>query len=454
MSASAKSQRSPFALIRRHPLATAWGLVVFLVLSAGGVTWAVWTAQSTLSTSATSGSYGVTQTGLTSLQADYTSASPSKTTAITIKNTGTVRSNFTYTFALSDASLGPAFTSTTWATSAANQCTANATPTASAVVTASAAPAALSGTLNANASAIFCVRERLVSSAPAAAYGATLTLTGTAANGTGNWAKSATATAALRPIDDVAPSASTVSFSQVGATSVQVNWTAATDNAGVTEYRVYRDNTVVATLTGTQTSWVDDALVPTTAYAYKVEARDARGNATVGASASVTTTAGTYYRFVSLPTGRCLDVSGISTESGAQVYLWDCFDASENQGWGLAPRSDGSVRIYPKHAPTMRLGATSTAAARASRSSPPPPPRTISGRCGQTRTAPSACTTSPRTVVSPRMRATPTARPHACRTVTPTAPLRSSASAASLRIPRPPSHPPSRSRASPAPASR
>lgn len=362
MRSGARDQRSPFALIRRHPLATAWGLVVFLVLSAGGVTWAVWTAQSTLSTSATSGSYGVTQTGLASLQADYTSASPSKTTALTIKNTGTVRSDVTYTFTLSDDSLGPAFTSTTWATSAANKCTASATPTASAVVTSSAAPADLTVTLNANASAFFCVRERLVSSAPAAAYGATLTLTGTASNGTGNWAKSATATAALRPIDDVAPSASTVSFSQVGATSVQVDWTAATDNAGVTEYRVYRDNTVVATVTGTETSWVDDALIPTTTYSYKVEARDARGNTTVGSAASATTTAGTYYRFVSLPTGRCLDVSGISTQSGAQVYLWECISTGDNQGWGLAPLTDGGVRIYPKHATSMRLGATSTAA--------------------------------------------------------------------------------------------
>lgn len=362
MSAGAKSRRSPFALIRRHPIATAWGLVVFLVLSAGGVTWAVWTAQSTLSTSANSGSYGVTQSGLTSLQADYTSASPSKTTALVIKNTGTVRSDFSYTFSVSDASLGPAFTSTTWATSAANRCTATATPTASAVVTSSAAPAALQGTLDPNASAIFCVRERLASSAPAAAYGATLTLTGTASNGTGNWAKTTTATAALRPVDDVAPSASTVSFSQVGATTVQVNWSAATDNAGVTEYRVYRDNTVVATVPANPTSWVDDSLTPSTSYTYKVEARDARGNATVGPAASVTTTAGTYFRFVSLPTGRCLDVSGVSTQSGAQVYLWDCIATGDNQGWGLAPRTDGSVRIYPKHAPTMRLGATSTAA--------------------------------------------------------------------------------------------
>ena len=362
MSAGAKSRRSPFALIRRHPLATAWGLVVFLVLSAGGVTWAVWTAQSTISATATSGSYGVTQTGLATLQADYTTASPTKTTALVIKNTGTIQSNFSYSFAISDASLGPAFTSTTWSTSAASSCTTAATAPPTAVVTSSAAPAALSGTLAAGATATYCVRERLVSAPPAAAYGATLTVTGTATNGTGTWASTAIATAALRPVDDVAPSASTVSFSQIAATTVKVNWTAATDNAGVTGYRVYRDDVLVATVAANPSSWVDDALLPSTAYAYKVEAVDARGNAKLSASASVTTTAGTFYRFVALTSGRCLDVSGVSTQSGAQVYLWDCIATGDNQGWGLAPRTDGSVRIYPKHAPSMRLGATSAAA--------------------------------------------------------------------------------------------
>jgi len=55
MTADEHGRRTPFALVRRHPLATAWGLVVFLVLSAGGFSWAVWTAQSTVSTSASSG---------------------------------------------------------------------------------------------------------------------------------------------------------------------------------------------------------------------------------------------------------------------------------------------------------------------------------------------------------------------------------------------------------------
>ncbi len=360
MSTGEKGRRTPFALVRRHPLATAWGLVVFLVLSAGGFSWAVWTAQSTVSASASSGRFGVTQTGLATLQADYTNASPTKTTALVIENTGTIRSTFAYTFAVSDASLESAFTSTTWATSSAGQCTSSATPPPTAVVTPSAAPAALGATLNASASATFCVRERLASAAPAAAYGATLTLTGTVSNGTGNWTKTATATAALRPVDDVAPSASTVTFSQVAATTVNVDWTAASDNAGVTSYRVYRDNVLVATVPAGSTSWVDDALLPSTAYAYKVEALDARGNASSSPAASVTTPAGTYYRFVSLNSGRCLNSSASSAQSGSQAYLSDCVTNADDQGWGLAPRADGSVRIYPKQAAAMSLGTTSS----------------------------------------------------------------------------------------------
>jgi hypothetical protein len=362
MSAGATDRRSPFALIRRHPLATAWGLVVFLVLSAGGVTWAVWTAQSTISATATSGGYGVTQTGLATLQADYTAASPTKTTGLVITNTGTTRSTFTYSFTVSDASLGPAFTSTTWPTSSASLCTASATPPPSAVVTSSAVAAELTATLDANSTATFCVRERLSTTAPTAAYGATLTLTGTASTGSGTWAKTATATAALRPIDDVAPSASTVTFSKVAATTVQVGWTAATDNAGVTSYRVYRDNALVTTVSPDSTSWVDDTLLPSTAYAYKVEALDAAGNAKMSAPASITTPAGTYYRFVSLTYGRCLNVSGSSTTSGAGVSLATCGTTTNSQGWGIAPRTDESVRLYPKHATAMRLGAKSTAA--------------------------------------------------------------------------------------------
>ena len=360
MTADEHGRRTPFALVRRHPLATAWGLVVFLVLSAGGFSWAVWTAQSTVSAAASSGRFGVTQTGLATLQAEYTSASPSQTTALVIKNTGTIRSTFAYTFTVSDASLESAFVSTTWATSSATQCTSSAAPPSTAVVTPSAAPAALGATLNANATATFCVRERLAPAAPATAYGATVTLTGTASNGTGNWAKAAMATAALRPVDDVAPSASTVTFSQVAATTAEVDWTAASDNAGVTSYRVYRDDVLVATVSTDSMSWVDDTLLPSTAYAYQVEALDARGNATLSARASVTTPAGSYYRFVSLNSGRCLGSSASSTQSASQVYLSDCITNADGQGWGLAPRTDGSVRIYPKSATAMSLGTTSS----------------------------------------------------------------------------------------------
>lgn len=73
--------------------------------------------------------------------------------------------------------------------------------------------------------------------------------------------------------------------------------------------------------------------------------------------------AGTYFRFVSVASGLCLDVEGGSSSSGAQVFQWACATSGgDNQGWALAPRTDGSVNIYPKHATSTRLAATSTAA--------------------------------------------------------------------------------------------
>lgn len=66
---------------------------------------------------------------------------------------------------------------------------------------------------------------------------------------------------------------------QAGAittTSLQLTWDAATDNVGVTGYRVYRGGTLLATVAGT--SFDDSGLTPATDYSYRVSARDAAGN--------------------------------------------------------------------------------------------------------------------------------------------------------------------------------
>ena len=69
---------------------------------------------------------------------------------------------------------------------------------------------------------------------------------------------------------------------------VDLSWTAATDDVAVSGYHVYRDGTLLATVTGT--SYSDRTVSAATTYSYKVRAFDAAGNASgLSAAATVTT---------------------------------------------------------------------------------------------------------------------------------------------------------------------
>ena len=61
-------------------------------------------------------------------------------------------------------------------------------------------------------------------------------------------------------------------------TSINLGWAAATDNIGVTGYRIYRGNTLINSV-GAITTFNDFGLTPGTAYQYYVVAVDAAGNA-------------------------------------------------------------------------------------------------------------------------------------------------------------------------------
>lgn len=76
----------------------------------------------------------------------------------------------------------------------------------------------------------------------------------------------------------------------VTAGSVSLAWTASTDDVGVTDYEVLRGTAVVASTTSTAATV--GGLLPNTAYAFTVRARDAAGNASA-ASAAITATTGT-----------------------------------------------------------------------------------------------------------------------------------------------------------------
>src|SRR3989442_8214408 len=80
-----------------------------------------------------------------------------------------------------------------------------------------------------------------------------------------------------------------------GAYSIALAWAAATDDVGVTGYRVERCTgaecstfTLVATPPGT--SYTDTALAPSTSYSYRVKAVDAAGNVSTASAAATAST--------------------------------------------------------------------------------------------------------------------------------------------------------------------
>ncbi|TYQ15580.1 UNVERIFIED_CONTAM: fibronectin type III domain protein [Acetivibrio alkalicellulosi] len=74
----------------------------------------------------------------------------------------------------------------------------------------------------------------------------------------------------------------------VTPTSVTIQWTASSDNIGVSGYRVYRNGSFIRNIT--QTSFTDTGLTPDETYVYTVEAYDVAGNRS-GESESITVTA-------------------------------------------------------------------------------------------------------------------------------------------------------------------
>jgi len=104
--------------------------------------------------------------------------------------------------------------------------------------------------------------------------------------------------------DTTAPSTPT-GLTATAASSSQINlsWTAATDNVGVTGYNVYRGGTLIAT-TGAVTTFQNTGLAPSTTYSYTVRALDAAGNlSSPSSSASATTQAPPDTTAPSTPTG-------------------------------------------------------------------------------------------------------------------------------------------------------
>ncbi|MDC1161909.1 M43 family zinc metalloprotease [Tenacibaculum sp.] len=133
--------------------------------------------------------------------------------------------------------------------------------------------------------------------------------------------------------DTQAPSAPTnLLASNITQTGLTLNWTASTDNVGVTAYEIYQGNNKIETTTAT--SYDVTALTATTAYTFSIKAKDAAGNEATSTNISVTTT-------------------GTTTPNDGTVVYVDMTDVTVNASTTWKPfeieKGDGDKRFYGWH---------------------------------------------------------------------------------------------------------
>ncbi|RAW01343.1 fibronectin type III domain-containing protein [Pseudochryseolinea flava] len=100
-------------------------------------------------------------------------------------------------------------------------------------------------------------------------------------------------------IDNVAPSAPILSLVSSSRTEINLSWTASTDNVGVTEYNVYQNGTLIATVPSSTLTYKATGLVSFSTYNYVVRARDFATNLSAASNQIIASAinAGLYYYY-------------------------------------------------------------------------------------------------------------------------------------------------------------
>jgi len=121
------------------------------------------------------------------------------------------------------------------------------------------------------------------------------------------------------PPDSTPPSIpGTLTAQVVSSSGISLNWTASTDNVGITGYYIFRNGGFITTTT--TTSYQDANLAPLTTYTYTVTAWDAAGNESMpSTSVSATTLAPMDTTPPSIPTG----MTGTMLSTSAVALSWD-----------------------------------------------------------------------------------------------------------------------------------
>jgi chitodextrinase len=109
----------------------------------------------------------------------------------------------------------------------------------------------------------------------------TYTYTLVARDAAGNTSGTATTTGFITPPPpDTTPPTTPGNFTatEASSSSIQLTWTASTDNVGVTSYQIWRDGTPIAFPNGSATSFLDTGRTPGVVYTYQIQAYDSAQN--------------------------------------------------------------------------------------------------------------------------------------------------------------------------------
>lgn len=130
------------------------------------------------------------------------------------------------------------------------------------------------------------------------------------------------------------PSESQLTSSVKDDTSVTLNWNAATDNAGVKNYEIFKGSKLVATVPGNINSYQVTGLSPALTYNFKVEAADATGNVTTNGPGITVSTTGTKDTTAPIvPTGdNTLSLSPVTGSLGTSWARVNWSPATDNYG--------------------------------------------------------------------------------------------------------------------------
>jgi chitinase family 18 (EC:3.2.1.14) len=140
--------------------------------------------------------------------------------------------------------------------------------------------------------------------------------------------------------DTQAPSVpANLAASGVTQTTVDLSWSASTDNVGVTGYDIYQGNTNIGTVTGTSTQVT--GLTASTAYSFRVRARDAAGNISgYSNTVNITTASPPDTQAPSIPanlaasniTNTTVDLSWSASTDNVGVTGYDVYQGNTNLG--------------------------------------------------------------------------------------------------------------------------